>query len=370
LSQKRPKLIPFPNKCCTIQLLREIQLTVSEPPSRVELRLEWRRLLENLWRTGSDGNSRGDFLRWYDRSLAAFLKTGLQLAGQYQRGVANALNPVIRHVRMEFAGLPRGLEGYRILHLSDLHIDGVEGLAEILAELLPSLPVDLCVLTGDYRFQMYGPCDAIYPRMRRVLKAVRSRHGMVGILGNHDCAEIAVALERAGVRMLINEALRIGSPADGLWVVGVDDSHYYDCADLAGALAGVPERAFRLLLAHSPEMYEEAAVADIDLYLTGHTHAGQIRLPLLGPLALHSACPRSYTKGRWIHAGMKGYTSSGLGCSLLPVRFGCPPEIAVIELRRGDGECRVLKPRIRHSSSSGISTGEDRNSPNRPVRKT
>jgi uncharacterized protein len=299
-----------------------------------ELRFQRRQSLETLYRTGSNGRMGGNFLRLYDRGLAALLKTGLKIAGQYQRGVTNALSPVIRHVRLEFAGLPRGLEGYRILHLSDLHIDGVEGLAEILAEQLPSLPVDLCVLTGDYRFQVFGPCDAIYPRMRRVLKAVRSRYGIVGILGNHDCAEIAVALEQAGVRMLINESVGIGSPDDRLWVIGVDDPHYYDCADLAAAMEQVPAGAFRLLLAHSPEMYEEAAEADIDLYLTGHTHAGQIRLPLLGPLALHSACPRSYTRGFWIHSGMKGYTSSGVGCSLLPVRFGCPPEIAVIELRR------------------------------------
>jgi uncharacterized protein len=290
--------------------------------------------LENRFRTGSGGRVRGDFPRLRDRGLAALLKTGLKIAGQYRRGVANALSPVIRHVRLEFAGLPRGLEGYRILHLSDLHIDGVEGLAEILTEQLPSLPVDLCVMTGDYRFHMCGPCDAVYPRMRRVLKAIRSRNGVVGILGNHDCAEIAIGLEQAGVRMLINEAAGIGPPDDRLWVIGVDDPHYYDCADLPAALDGVPAGAFRLLLAHSPEMYAEAAAADIDLYLTGHTHAGQIRLPLLGPLALRCASPRMYTRGYWIHSGMKGYTNSGVGCSLLPVRFGCPPEIAVIELRR------------------------------------
>jgi len=315
--------------------LTETQVTLSVASCREELRFERRRSLEHRYRTGSNVRTRGDFSSVYDSVLAAILKTGLKLAGQYRRGVANALKPVIRHLRVEFAGLPRGLEGYRILHLSDLHIDGVDGLAEILAELLPSLPVDLCVLTGDYRYRMYGSCEAVHPRMRSVIKAVRSRHGVVGILGNHDCVEIAVELEQAGVRMLINEAVGIGSSDDRLWVIGVDDPHYYDCADLGAALAEVPEGAFRLLLAHTPDMYEEAAGADIDLYLTGHTHAGQIRLPLLGPLALHCECPRPYSSGHWVHSGMKGYTSSGVGCSLLPVRFGCPPEIAVIELRRG-----------------------------------
>jgi len=303
-------------------------------PGREERRFERRRSLESLFGTGPNGHIRSDFSRLCDRALSKLLKAGVKFSGQYQRGVANALSPVVRHVPMEFAGLPGGLEGFRILHLSDLHIDGVEGLAEIVAERISLLPVDLCVLTGDYRYQMYGPCDAVYPRMRRILSGVRSRHGVVGILGNHDCAEIAVELEQAGVRMLINEAVGVGSPDRGLWVVGVDDSHYYDCADLAGAMAEVPAGAFRLLLAHSPDMYDEAAGAHIDLYLTGHTHGGQIRVPFLGPLVVHSAAPRPYISGHWIHSGMKGYTSAGVGCSLVPVRFGCPPEIVVIELRR------------------------------------
>jgi uncharacterized protein len=315
------------------KMLTETQATVA--PCHQERRFERRRSLENRYGTGSEGLMRGDFSRLFDRALAVVLKSGLKSTGQYRRGVANALRPVVRHVPMEFAELPRGLEGYRILHLSDPHIDGVDGLAEIVAEQISLLPVDLCVLTGDYRYRMYGPCDAVYPRMRHILSAVRSRHGVVGILGNHDCAEIAVELERAGVRMLVNEAAGIGSADHRLWVIGVDDSYYYDCADLAGAMAEVPAGAFRLLLAHSPDLYEEAAEANIDLYLTGHTHAGQIRLPLLGPLILHSDGPRSYTGGNWIHSTMKGYTSSGVGCSLLPVRFGCPPEIAVIELRPG-----------------------------------
>jgi hypothetical protein len=312
-------------------MLTEIQAPVV--PGRGERRFDRRRSLESLFGTGSDGRLRSDFTRLYDRALSKLLKAALKFSGQYQRGIANALSPVVRYVPMEFAGLPRGLEGFRILHLSDLHIDGVEGLAEIVAEQISLLPVDLCVLTGDYRYQMYGPCDAVYPRMRHILSGIRSRHGVVGILGNHDCAEIAVELEQAGVRMLINEAVGVGPPDRRLWVVGVDDSYYYDCADLPGAMAVVPAGAFRLLLAHSPDMYDEAAGANIDLYLTGHTHAGQIRVPLLGPLVVHSAAPRPYTSGHWIHSVMKGYTSAGVGCSLVPVRFGCPPEIAVIELR-------------------------------------
>jgi predicted MPP superfamily phosphohydrolase len=288
---------------------------------------------------------------WRDRLLEPLLKTGLQLGGLYRRGLANALRPVVRHLRLEFAGLPPGLDGFRILHLSDFHIDGMDGLAEIVAEQLAFLSVDLCVLTGDYRFKVFGACDAIYPRMRRILSAIRSRHGIVGILGNHDCADVAVGLEKLGVRMLIDEAIHLGAPGGRMSVIGIDHPHddaSFDpaaaiagvaggatAAATAGAIADVQHPEFQLLLAHSPDVFREAAEAGIDLCLSGHTHAGQIRLPLIGPITTNARCPRAYTQGHWRHGGMQGHTTAGVGCSMLPVRFGCPPEIMVLELAKG-----------------------------------
>jgi len=117
-------------------------------------------------------------------------------------------------------------------------------------------------------------------------------------------------------------------------VAGVDDPHYFGCDNLPEALREVPRDAFKLLLAHTPEMYEEAAAAGMDLYLSGHTHAGQIRLPAIGALTTLADCPRRMAFGHWRHRRMHGYTTSGVGCSLLPVRFNCPPEAVVIELTR------------------------------------
>jgi predicted MPP superfamily phosphohydrolase len=276
----------------------------------------------------------GGFSSLNDRVASSLLKAGLRIAGLYGRGLANALCPVVRRLRLEFGNLPPGLDGFRILHLSDFHIDGVDGLAEIVANRLAFLPVDLCVLTGDYRFMTDGPCDAVYPRMRRILGAIQARYGVVGILGNHDCADIAIELEKLDVRMLMNEAVQVGAPDARLWVIGVDDPHYYGCADLAGAMEAAPPRVFKLLAAHSPEMFREAAATGVDLYLAGHTHAGQIRLPSIGGLIMNAKCPRAYTHGHWRHGLMQGYTTAGVGCSLLPVRFGCPPEITVIELAK------------------------------------
>ena len=256
------------------------------------------------------------------------------MAGLYERARANTLQPAVRHVRLEFARLPERWHGFRILHLSDFHIDGVDGLTEVLSDRLPFLPVDLCVLTGDYRFDVHGPCDRVYPRMQRILHAIRSRNGVIGILGNHDCADIAVELEKMGVRMLLNESLALGPAANPLWIVGVDDPHYYGCDNLPAALDGVPADDFKLLLAHTPEMFQEAFSAGIDLYLSGHTHAGQIRLPGVGALAQLADCPRALAYGHWRHGRMQGYTTAGVGCSLLPVRLNCPPEIVILELAK------------------------------------
>ena len=309
---------------------------LTQPPFRndLESRLVWRRTVEAAHHKGRSAHGHGDFLLWHDRLMARLLKFALQISGLYQRGRANALQPIVRNSRLEFANLPPSLDGFRILHLTDLHIDGMDGLAEVLVDQLATLPVDLCVLTGDYRFEVYGSCDAIYPRMRRILTSVQAGYGVVGILGNHDCADIAAELQTARVRMLINDAIEVEMPGGGLWMIGVDDPHYYGCDDLALAMEGVPSDGFKILLAHTPEMFEEAAGAGIDLYLSGHTHAGQICLPRIGPLVLNAACPRAYTHGHWQYSGMQGYTSAGLGCSMLPVRYRCPPEIVVIELRK------------------------------------
>lgn len=312
------------------------------PESDLELRLSRRREAEALHHKGRWAHGRGDFLLRHHRVVGPVLRATLRASGLYARGVRNACSPEIRHVRFTFPTLPPAFHGFRILHLSDLHIDGLPQLAGIVANRLADLPVDVCVMTGDYRYEVEGPCDAVYPLMETIVRSVRAPQGIIGILGNHDAAEIAVGLEALGVRMLINEAVEVGNGNSGVWVVGVDDPHYYGGDDLAAALQCAPRGAFKILLAHTPELFAEAAAADIDLYLCGHTHAGQIALPYIGPLLLNAKCPRAYTRGAWQHGRIQGYTSAGLGASMVTARFGCPPEITVIELAKA-GRPAVLR---------------------------
>jgi uncharacterized protein len=296
---------------------------------RLERRLAVETYFERSHRTYRKGRAR----LWFDRVLTPIvLKLGLQATGLYGRGVRNALSPAVRTLRLSFAGLPAAFDGFQILHLSDFHIDGNDALADSLIPVLARLEPDLCVFTGDYRFDITGSSDLVYPAMRRIISSISSKHGMVGVLGNHDAATIAYALEEMGVRMLVNEAVEVRERAESLWIAGIDDPFDYRSDDLPAALAGIPPGAFRILLAHSPECYEEAAECGVDLYLCGHTHAGQIRFPWVGSLKHNSKVPRAYSFGHWTHAQMHGYTTAGVGCSSLPVRFNCPPEIVLIEL--------------------------------------
>ncbi|MBE7558961.1 hypothetical protein HS125_08440 [bacterium] len=196
------------------------------------------------------------------------------------------------------------------------------------------LPADLCVLTGDYHFHLHGASEEAYPVMERIVGSIRARHGIVGVLGNHDGRETAPELEKLGVRMLVNCAHEIRRGGDSLWALGLDDPHYYGCDDLAGTLSDVPGDAFKVLLVHTPELVQEAAARGVDLYLCGHTHGGQVRVPGMKPRLVNTRLGVELHHGPWRYHGMKGYTSAGVGCSVAPVRFFCPPEITLIELVR------------------------------------
>jgi predicted MPP superfamily phosphohydrolase len=290
--------------------------------------------------------------------IKLILKAGLWATGLRARGERNALAPVLKHLRFTFDTLPDAFHGFKILHLSDLHIDGLVGLAERVADTLQALPVDLCVLTGDYRFRTYGSCHKVYPPMAQLLASVNARHGILGILGNHDVAEMVPAFEQMGVQILLNAAVKIRHEQHSLWVAGVDDPHYYGCDDLPGALFEVPSDGFKILLAHTPELLAEAHAHGIHLYLCGHTHGGQICLPFFGPVITHANCPRKFVRGAWQYGMVKGYTSPGVGCSGVSARFLCPPELVLIELcqtQRLYNEADFNQPL---TARSALSTGE------------
>ncbi len=262
------------------------------------------------------------------------LRHSIKLLGLHSRGERNVRNPVVKRLDFFFDHLPDAFEGFTILHLSDLNIDSLPNLAYDLHARLQAFDVDLCVLTGDFRFDTKGPCDQVYTSMKHLLSSIQARAGIYGVLGNHDCFEMVEAFGDMGLKILVNESLALQRDAQRIWLAGVDDPHYYGCADVSLALTDVPKNDLKMLLVHTPEIYAEAAQAGADLYLCGHTHGGQICLPWFGPVKTHITCPRQFASGRWQHQQVQGYTNVGCSASGVAVRFFCPPEIGLLTLHR------------------------------------
>jgi predicted MPP superfamily phosphohydrolase len=273
---------------------------------------------------------------WYALLLA--MKTfewGLKRLGQYQRGLDNALNIVIRDLELRFARLPRAFEGFSILHISDPHLDGMPGIEDRILELCRGRDFDLCVMTGDYRTELHGPFRAVMASLQKLVRGIRSREGFLGVLGNHDDCHMVAPMEAMGIRMLINESVVLERGADRLRVLGTDDVHYYYTDQSLHALEAARED-FSVALVHSPELYDAAAEAGVALYLCGHTHGGQVCLPGGHAPLKHLRAGRHLFTGHWRHGDMQGVTNTGAGTSGIPVRFNTNSEILALRLVRAD----------------------------------
>lgn len=251
----------------------------------------------------------------------------LKMTGLFWRGRRNAAQVEVRRNLVRVRDLPAAFDGFSILQLSDLHCEMSEPAMQRVAELLPGLSYDVCVLTGDFRGATFGPSDAALATIADLRAKMRSP--VYGVLGNHDSIRMVPALENMGVRMLMNESDTIVRGGQSIHIAGIDDAHFYRADNLEKAAARIPLDAFSILLSHTPEIYRQAAHAGFNLLLSGHTHGGQICLPGGIPITLDSVLPRRLGAGVWKYHAMDGYTSVGAGSSVVPVRFNCPPEITL-----------------------------------------
>lgn len=255
----------------------------------------------------------------------------LRMTGLYWRGQRNAAKLELRRHDVVSSYIPKTFDGYTILQLSDLHVDMSEGAMKRLAVMLPEIDYDLCVLTGDYRARTFGAHEPALVGMAQLCSKLRKP--IYGVLGNHDTIRMVPGLEDMGIQMLLNESCSIERGAQRIYVAGIDDAHYYRADNIEKAATGIPTDGFSILLSHTPEVYQQASYADFKLFLSGHTHGGQICLPGRVPITLDSVLPRHMGSGSWNYREMIGYTSVGAGCSVVPVRFNCPPEITLHRLR-------------------------------------
>jgi hypothetical protein len=250
----------------------------------------------------------------------------------YGKAKRNTIRYRIVRRQAPVAMLSERLSGLRVLHLSDLHTDGIIDEGRRLAGLLGDVKYDICFMTGDFRYETSGTHIPAIDALRRIAEVLDCTHGVYAVLGNHDCLDMVAPMEAMGIRVLLNEAVEVKHGGQSVWVVGVDDPHYFGTDDLPKALSGVPRDATKLLLAHSPEIIETAAAAGIHYYFCGHSHGGQLCLPWGVPVVTNSRCSSRYAAGSWKYGSMSGYTSRGAGSSGLPARLFCAPEIAVHSL--------------------------------------
>lgn len=267
---------------------------------------------------------------WY--SVHSLIRNSLRLVGLYRRGQRNTLNIQVRENEIRLPGLPDAFDGFTLLQLSDIHADIYPPAVHAMVKKVRDLEYDVCVLTGDYRAKTHGPIDEAIEWMSVLIGGLRQP--VYGVLGNHDSIRMLPALEAMGIRMLINEHRLIKRDGAVLYLVGIDDAHYYRVDNIEKAVENVPPDVSTILLSHTPEIYRQAAHAGFDAMLCGHTHGGQICLPGGIPITLDARCPRHLGSGPWKHHKMLGYTSVGTGSSIVNVRLNCPPEVTLHRLRQ------------------------------------
>jgi predicted MPP superfamily phosphohydrolase len=280
---------------------------------------------------------RGRFHFENSPGLVNVLNWGLTVTCLKSLGIRQALDVRLETLEISLARLPQAWDGLRLLFLSDLHIDGNEPLLEKIMTCIQALEYDICCLGGDYSFGWNCEFGRAHELMSQMATHLVCRSPVYGILGNHDSYDMGQCLERAGVTMLINDAVPLEREGEILYVAGLDDGHYFAADDIEQAMQEVPAGACTLLLAHTPELYRKGQAADCDLCLSGHTHGGQVCLPGGIPLVTSASVPRRMIKGVWQSGSMTGYTSRGAGTSSLPIRYFCPPEITLIKLTTGKG---------------------------------
>ncbi len=234
---------------------------------------------------------------------------------------------------------PAACDGLNVVVLADLHVGspyfGLDKLETIVRETNSKDP-DLILLAGDYVIHGVIGGKFVTPEpIARQLSVLRAKIGVYAVLGNHDwwydAARITAAFAQNGIPVLEDASVQIGIGDCEFWLVGVSD-FWEGAHDVQKALRGVPEGAPVIAFTHNPDVFVE--IPDrVSLTVAGHTHGGQVSLPLVGRPVVPSRYGQRFAVGRINEGGRQMFVSQGLGTSIIPVRFRVPPEISVITLR-------------------------------------
>lgn len=263
------------------------------------------------------------------RTVVGFTSTIAEMA---QHAFRESKAVEITRLSIPIANLPTAFEGITIAQLSDVHHSSfmsAERIAEIV-DAVNALGADAIVLTGDYvSYSPYYIAGAA-----ETLGRLTASLGVFAVLGNHDfwndAEQMTRALEREGITVLRNAHTRLEIRGDSIVLAGVDDLTVC-AADLDRSLRGADPRRVRLLLSHNPGIVRRAAIRAVDLVLSGHTHGGQVHVPILGAPSVYGY-PKAFVSGHARLGETQIYVNRGLGTVIVPVRVGSVPEVTVFTL--------------------------------------
>lgn len=234
------------------------------------------------------------------------------------------------------------LSDLRVAVLSDLHVgspySGIDKLRKIV-ELTNGLKPDLIVIPGDFVIQeVLGGTFVAPEEAAAVLARLSAPLGVWACLGNHDwwldAPRVAAALEKQNIGVLEDKAVRISRGTAHFWLVGISD-FVEGPHDLRKAFGRITDNAPVIAFTHNPDVFPHISYR-YSLLIAGHTHGGQVRLPLLGRPIVPSMYGQRYAYGHVVERGRHMFVSPGLGTSILPVRFRVPPEVTLLKLQPGD----------------------------------
>jgi predicted MPP superfamily phosphohydrolase len=232
-------------------------------------------------------------------------------------------------------GLPERFEGFRIAQVSDVHHGRLVPIEEVrkVVELANSVRADMIALTGDYTTSLrryVEPCA-------EALAELRAPEGVWAVLGNHDHNTdgplTRQALGRRGIEVLTNENTSLRRGADVLQLAGADDWGWGK-ADFARTVRGLDASRPTLMLSHEPMALDVPETRGVSLILSGHTHGGQVSLPVIGAPVAYVWKHLKYLRGMYESEGTQLYVSRGTGMIGVPVRIGARPEVAVLRLQK------------------------------------
>ena len=245
---------------------------------------------------------------------------------------ANSLS--LERIDIGLERLPKKLDGFKIIHLSDIHhspftnIEHIQRAVKIANRLKP----DMFILTGDY---VSHETRYIAP-VAKVLGKLRAEFGTYACLGNHDhwtdAGSVTKHFRQEGINVLINEGFRFEGRGGSFWLAGVDD-HMVGRTDVPAALKGSYPDEMKILLAHNPIIFRKAVRAGVDLTLSGHTHGGQVKIRDEEKRILPR---RRLSSGLHRRKSSQIYITRGIGTVVLPVRYQCPPEISLLTMRSAE----------------------------------